>query len=569
MFASLWTPDFSLRAALRLTPEALGSPVVLAGDYHKVAELNLAAQRAGVAGGMALPKALGRCAALRVLQPSAAAERQAARLLWATAWQLTPQIEPTAPGLLTLRLHPAQVEQAAQALMELLPELQAKGLPTRSGIAETPALALLAARAAEVARVKYIPEPERRQALLEALPLALGDLPPRWLPIFEGWGVRTLGEVAKLPRQALGERLGADGLRVWDELNGRFCRPLQIAEWQPDFTETYEPEEPLENLQALVFWLKRALESLAAQLQGAIRVARSVTLELRVVEADDYRRTIRLPEPTADAELLHRLLQHHLDSVHVGGPIARVWLRLDPIDPAARQAGLFDTQIRNPWRLAETLDELAGLVGPENLGRPVVGDTHRDDVFRLEALPEELTPVTDQFDAEPPDQETFSQQLKLGDTGTGEPLPHNASGLAELPAEPPAQFRRGGPAAAVTGIERAGPPMVVAGPTLRRFRPPLEARVRLSRPVTEQPLLPGLASSARNFTEAAPPVPEQVESLAATGRVIAARGPFETSGDWWTGDPWHATEWDVELPAQGCFRLRQETGNWCLLGAWD
>jgi hypothetical protein len=31
------------------------------------------------------------------------------------------------------------------------------------------------------------------------------------------------------------------------------------------------------------------------------------------------------------------------------------------------------------------------------------------------------------------------------------------------------------------------------------------------------------------------------------GEVVAASGPWRSSGDWWQEDPWHQDEWDLEI----------------------
>src|SRR5439155_16388915 len=60
---------------------------------------------------------------------------------------------------------------------------------------------------------------------------------------------------------------------------------------------------------------------------------------------------------------------------------------------------------------------------------------------------------------------------------------------------------------------------------LRVFRPPLPAtvEVRAGRPV-------------RVFSD-----------FGVRGEVVAAAGPWRTSGEWWTEDGWQQDEWDVEL----------------------
>jgi hypothetical protein len=36
-----------------------------------------------------------------------------------------------------------------------------------------------------------------------------------------------------------------------------------------------------------------------------------------------------------------------------------------------------------------------------------------------------------------------------------------------------------------------------------------------------------------------------------SGEVVAASGPWRTSGEWWRKDAWHQDEWDLEIRAEG------------------
>ena len=96
------------------------------------------------------------------------------------------------------------------------------------------------------------------------------------------------------------------------------------------------------------------------------------------------------------------------------------------------------------------------------------------------------------------------------------------------------------------------PPKVAAINTklaLRRFRPPCPAQVWCT-------------SGDR---------PARISSSQGTGRVIACGGPWRTSGDWWTGDPWDRLEWDVEIYNVGLFRIHQDCKNgvWRIEGSYD
>src|SRR5204862_3499386 len=67
-------------------------------------------------------------------------------------------------------------------------------------------------------------------------------------------------------------------------------------------------------------------------------------------------------------------------------PIIAVALIAEPIRPVSQQFGLFETALRNPHQLYETLARLTALLGTDRVGTPVLEQTHRPDAFRMEAF---------------------------------------------------------------------------------------------------------------------------------------------------------------------------------------
>ena len=55
------------------------------------------------------------------------------------------------------------------------------------------------------------------------------------------------------------------------------------------------------------------------------------------------------------------------------------------------------------------------------------------------------------------------------------------------------------------------------------------------------------------------------------GRIMQQAGPWRTSGDWWTPDPWARDEWDIELTDGGLYRIYCDarTGRWFIEGSYD
>ena len=81
---------------------------------------------------------------------------------------------------------------------------------------------------------------------------------------------------------------------------------------------------------------------------------------------------------------LFRMLQTHLENFRSEHPIVAVALSAQPIKPAGEQFGLFETTLRNPHQLSETLARLAALLGSDRIGTPVLEETHRPDAFRIQ-----------------------------------------------------------------------------------------------------------------------------------------------------------------------------------------
>ncbi len=82
----------------------------------------------------------------------------------------------------------------------------------------------------------------------------------------------------------------------------------------------------------------------------------------------------------------------------------------------------------------------------------------------------------------------------------------------------------------------------------RYFSPVLKARVELKD-----------ARPARIFTQT------------VYGNVLQAAGPWRSSGDWWTADPWDRDDWDIGLNDGGLYRiyLKRQAEAWFLEGVYD
>jgi protein ImuB len=80
------------------------------------------------------------------------------------------------------------------------------------------------------------------------------------------------------------------------------------------------------------------------------------------------------------------MLHTHLENFRSECPITAVSLDAQPTKPPKQQFGLFETTLRNPHQLSETLARLTALLGADRVGTPVLEETHRPDAFHLESF---------------------------------------------------------------------------------------------------------------------------------------------------------------------------------------
>ena len=212
--------------------------------------------------------------------------------------------------------------------------------------------------------------------------------------ILHKWGIHTLSQLAALDKEQLGARLGAEAIRMWERANGQSNRVLKLIRPPESFQESFEFEREIETAEPLLFVLRRFLEQLAVRLAAIYLVAKELTLRITfansrqdepaVAGKQSYERVFKIPQPTNDVDLLFRMLQTHLENFRSKHPIVAVALSAEPIKPAGEEFGLFETTLRNPHQLSETLARLTALLGADRIGTPVLEETHRPDAFRME-----------------------------------------------------------------------------------------------------------------------------------------------------------------------------------------
>ncbi len=206
------------------------------------------------------------------------------------------------------------------------------------------------------------------------------------LDILHKWGIHTLGQLADLKKDELGRRLGPTAVHLWERANGKCVRLLKLVQPVEAFAETFEFENEIETVEPLLFILRRFLEQISLRLGALYFVAQELNLQITFSDKKSYEHRFKIPQATRSVEVLFRMLHTHLENFKSEFPITAVSLEAQATKPSQQQFSLFETALRNPAQLSETLARLTGLLGADRVGTPVLEDTHRPDGFHLESF---------------------------------------------------------------------------------------------------------------------------------------------------------------------------------------
>jgi len=268
------------------------------------------------------------------------------------------------------------VERIRAALGPALPG------PPRAGIAGTGFAASVAALHAPGDGPPLLVPPGDEAPFLAPHPAGLLTRDPAVRARLARFGLRSIGQVAELPRSALVARFGEDGAvlaaRARGEETERF-RPRRSAE---RLALALPLDPPVDGLDAVRFVLHRLAAALGAQLAArgqAAAVARLVVRQdlafARRGTAPEIRLEQRFPEPTADGEAIERLLFARLERTPPAAAVAGLELELAAVEPAAgQQLPLFTPQAARGARLDWQLARLAITFGTDRVRRVEILD---------------------------------------------------------------------------------------------------------------------------------------------------------------------------------------------------
>ena len=287
-------------------------------------------------------------------------------------------------GCELLQGHPSSVARAIHS------DAERAGIRLSVAVSRNPDAAYLMA-ANQQTGVVFIPPGQEARYLggfpITAIDLSLSRLLPKRQEeirkTLDSWGIETLRQLMELPEKGLVERFGEDGLRLRQLASGTHRRALKYVVPETQFKERRNLEDPLENLEGLVFVLGSLFARLCEKMQKHGRAASSVSVTFELEISPPVERSQSFPVPICDAKTLLRLWMLNLESRPLGDAVTGIEVSAQTARQRSSQHNLFQRSRLEPEKLELTLARVAAIVGPENVGSPEVLDTHRPDAYKI------------------------------------------------------------------------------------------------------------------------------------------------------------------------------------------
>lgn len=264
-----------------------------------------------------------------------AAERRQAELLQQVATraqQFTPRVSLVPPDGLLLEVKGSlHLFGGINGIREAV-ESECAAIAARPvlALAPTPLAALAGARAG---KALVVTDPARLVGQIAPLPLAVLRWPEETITRLARMGVRTIGQVLRLPRSGLARRFGSELLTDLDRLTGRMADPRSAFRAPERFRRRCNLLYDLEHHEPLLEALAPLLQELTEFLHTRQCGITQLECLLHHRHAPATRCVLRFAAPVADPRRLNALLGERLTTLCLPEPVRACELRSDEIIP--------------------------------------------------------------------------------------------------------------------------------------------------------------------------------------------------------------------------------------------
>ncbi len=365
-------PDLFVHIEYLRRPQLKVYPLIIRGGGARSVALatNSVARNMGLRVGMPLRRAKQLCPSVIALPEEAELYQRAGRRMIELLSSRVPLFEASLPDRFWVDLTGMDRFYGTHSYAKSLGQYLQKQLklPLRLGLGHNKLLAQLAA---DQSRLGELNDWTKREALAKLAVLPISALPGVGSELsaqLQQMGVRDVGTLARLPRQALIQAFGKLGQRLFEMARGEDLRPLKPIQTEAQLRARQRFEAETDEPQVLRRSLHQLVEQLSFQLRQRELCTTQLQLRLRYSNGESEQRQLQIPFCNAD-EHLTPYVQQLLDKLYQRRMRVRsLELALMGLVKGHPQLGLFQSQARQV-DLYQSLDRLRLKYGPEAVKR--------------------------------------------------------------------------------------------------------------------------------------------------------------------------------------------------------
>ena len=292
-----------------LAPGLRGKPVVVGGRPDRrgvVASASYEARVFGIRAGMPLSRAYRLCPQAVFLQGSFPVYRDASERFMAILADFSPCLEPAGLDEAYLDITGCEAYGTPRQLASHIKERVKKEIKLIAsvGIAGCKVVAKIASDLGKPDGLVEVTAGREGEFLAPLPVINLPGVGKRTEQELKAMGIKTIGQLAALPLEAIKSRLGAAGVMIHRYANGIDDRQVELTgEAKSISRETTFAEDTLDRafLQAILRYL---CERVGAELRQESKHARTITLKLRYADFETITRRISSKEATDTDEAI-------------------------------------------------------------------------------------------------------------------------------------------------------------------------------------------------------------------------------------------------------------------------
>jgi len=372
-------------------PTLRGRPFAVGGRPDQrgvIAACSYAARRYGIHSAMPTATALRLCPDLLLLAHHRAGYRQISRQVMDRLHELTPLVEQLSideafVDISSLPAEPVAVARTLQAGIN-----QDLGLPVSLGVATNKLVAKIAnnvgkagARGDSPPNAITVVPPGEEAAFLSGLPISqLWGVGPKTAEALARYGVRTIGDVAAWPPEALARRFGKHGEAIAQHARGIDERPVETERETKSISKETTFSRNVSDGQALERTLRQLADGVGRQARQSGLSGTTVKIKLRWADFTTLTRQVTFTEPIDQDDAIYQVA---LDLFRrfwpARKPVRLIGVGLSGFALPHRQLGLWDDPAvaSEQRRLQQVLDDLRERFGDDVVRR--VSDLPVDD----------------------------------------------------------------------------------------------------------------------------------------------------------------------------------------------